>query len=68
MVGKINVIELDKVFFFTTNAKGISSIKYLEKFVFADENSNFEYSDCLDCKKAEEQTPLEKKLQVPLKP
>lgn len=68
MVGKINVIELDKVFFFTTNTKGISSIKYLEKFVFADENSNFEYSDCLDCKKAEEAVPLEKKLQIPLKP
>jgi len=69
VVGKINVIELDKVFFFIVNSKkGFSSIKYLEKFVFTDENSNFEYSDCLDCKKAEEQTPLEKKLQVPLKP
>ena len=60
VMGKLYILEKNIYLFFTND--GVSSyIKYIDKLNFLDVNSNWEYSDCKDCLKAEEQIPLEKK-------
>lgn len=65
VMGKIYILEKD-IYLFFTNDKTTSYIKYVKKVNSLDVNSNWEYSDCIDCLKAEENTPLEQKLLSPL--